>query len=271
MKNVASFENGIDPKYQKIVDYDKAEIDNPDTYSPSRMLYVDRISRVILWINKKFPQHENVTVGEIGSAQANMSLTLAEQGFKAIAVDIDQKFLDYGKMKYEKGDITWVCANIETLNIPRESLDVAIMGEIIEHCAYPEDVISKTLEFVKPGGYVVITTPNGSRLKTGLPTFGEFAKKEDRKKFEELQFGPDGNNHLFLFTLNEVDSLIPKNATVVSREYVGSTILLNRRTKWVFRIFPRKAFESFIRLLSKVPFLNKKTFNNIMVVIKKTA
>lgn len=271
MKSAFTLGEQIDPKFAKIVEYDKAEIDNPDKRQPSRMLYMDRINGVIDWVSRKFPQPEGVTVGEIGSAQGNMSMLLAERGFNALAIDINPDFLEYGKMKYEKGNIEWVHANIVTLNIPKESLDVAIMGEIIEHCAYPEDVIAKTLEFVKPGGYVVITTPNGARVKTGLPTFGEFSKKEDRKKFEELQFGPDGNNHLFLFTLSEVDSLIPKNAKVISRSFVGSTILLNRRTKWFFRIFPVRMFEKLIRMLSGIPWLNVKTFNNIMVVIQKNA
>lgn len=271
MKSAYSLDQNIDPKFAKIVAYDKAEIDNPDKREPSRMLYVDRIRGVIDWICKKFPEASGVTVGEIGSAQGNMSMLLAERGFKALAIDINPDFLEYGKMKYEKGDISWIHANIVTLNIPKNSLDVAIMGEIIEHCAYPEDVIAKTLEFVKPGGYVVITTPNGARVKTGLPTFSEFSKKEDRKKFEELQFGPDGNNHLFLFTLSEVDSLIPQGAKVVSRSFVGSTVLLNRRTKWFFRIFPVSIFEKLIRFLSRIPGLNVKTFNNIMVVIQKNA
>lgn len=271
MKSVFAIKENIDPKYAKIVAYDEAEIDNPEKYLPSRMLYMHRIEKVVSWISKKFQNLEGVQVAEIGCAQGNMSLKLAEKGFKVFAVDIDEKFLEYGKLKYEKGDITWVRANIEELNIPKESIDVAIMGEIIEHCAYPEDVIAKTLEFVKPGGYVFITTPNGSRVKTGLPTFGQFSAKEDRKKFEELQFGPDGNNHLFLFTLQEVTSLIPQNAKIVESGYLGSSILLNRRTYKLFKIFPYGMFVGILNMLAKIPFINKKTFNNIYTVIQKTA
>ncbi len=45
---------------------------------------------------------------EIGCAQANMSLLLAESGYDCTACDIDADAIAYGRKKFEHGSMNWV-------------------------------------------------------------------------------------------------------------------------------------------------------------------
>lgn len=269
MKNSYDLEGQIDAKYQMLLNYDKREIDNPDKYQPCGFYYLDKLKTVISIIKREFPAPDQVRIGDFACAQGNISLILAESGYEMSAIDINPTFIEYSKMKYEKGKIEWIVGSIESLNFPAEILDVAIAGELLEHCAYPEEIMEKILGFVRPGGLLILTTPNGSKCKTSLPTFKQVSSKEQRKMFEERQFGPVGKHHLFLFKLKEIQCILPPEAEIIDKGYLGGTTLMNRYTKLFCKLFPLQFVQDVNRVLSKVPVINTKTFNNIYVVLRK--
>jgi len=269
MRNSYQLEGQIEAKYDKILNYDKQEIDNPDKYHPVRLLYLDRIRTIISIIQRKFPEPGIIRIGDIACAQGNIGLILAELGYQVFSVDINPTFIEYSKMKYEKGKMEWMVGNIDCLDFPENMLDVAIVGELIEHCAYPEEVVEKIMRYVRPGGLLILTTPNGARIKAGLPTFSQVLSKETRKLFEGRQFGPSGEDHLFLFKLGEVKYVVPSNARIVEKGYLGSTILVNKYSYHFLKLFPIRLVESSIRTLSRVPVVNSKTFGNIYAILVK--
>ncbi len=268
MKNCYEIEKQLDKRHDKILSFDKIEIDNMDKYHHKRLNYLDRLNTVISIIQKIFPVASQVKVGDFACAQSNLSLILAELGYKVVAVDISPMFIDYSKMKYEKGEIEWFAGNINNLGFTEDMLDIAVAGELIEHCAYPEEIIEKIFIFIRPGGFLILTTPNGARLKTTLPTFKQVFKKEQRKIFEEKQFLPSGEHHLFLFKLEEIKHILPKGKKVVEKGYLGGTILVNKLLPFL-KLLPVQAIAWITSILRKIPLINRKTFNNIYVVLKK--
>jgi 2-polyprenyl-3-methyl-5-hydroxy-6-metoxy-1,4-benzoquinol methylase len=269
MKNSYDLERQIDAKYQSILDYDKKEIDNPDKYHPSRLHYLDRIRTILSIVQRKFPVPDQVKIGDFACAQGNVALLLAEIGYKVVAIDINNTYIEYSKKKYEKGDISWMVGNVDNLGLSQNSFDIAIVGELIEHCAYPEEIIEKVLSCVKPGGYLILTTPNGALIKTKLPTFRQVRAKEARRLLMERQFGPSGEDHLFLFRLEEIDYIVPKKARIMELGYLGGSILVNKYSYHFLKLFPIRLVDYFIRSLSKVPLINKKTFINIYAILVK--
>lgn len=269
MKNCYDIGKKCDKKYYKILNFDKVEIDNPDKYNPSRLYYFDRLQSIISLIKRMFPNPDKIKIGDFGCAQGNLSLILAELGYRVFAIDICSTFIEYSKMKYEKGEIDWIVGNIDSLEFPANVLDIAMLGELIEHCAYPEEIIGKTLKYIRPGGILILSTPNGSRIKTLKPTFKKVLGKEQRKMFEEKQFGPDGENHLFLFKLEEIKYIVPKEAIIKEKGYSGGTILINKYSILFLKLFPLQLVECGIRILSRVPIINRMTFNNVYVILEK--
>jgi len=270
MKN-SNLLHSASKKITKIIEFDKMEIDNPVYYHPQKLAYMDRINYIINYI-KKIYIPTNTRIAEFGCAQANMSLLLAQEGYETYAIDIEKEFLEYSKLKYEYGKITWILSNVEELSLEKK-FDVIILGEVIEHCAYPEEIIKNITDFLKVNGVLIITTPNGSRIRTKLKTFTHFKEPAKRKEFEQFQFGPDGDNHLFLFTLNELSLIIPGNLKLISKGYLGSTILFSYLYK-LRNIFPNNLVKyntllKIIRGLSHMYIFNKLTFNNIFIILKK--
>src|SRR5579859_4816014 len=200
MKNSFELTKTLSERFSTLLQVDQREIDNPDPYKPACRNYMDRIEKVVDLVARRVPLGR--TVAEIGCAQGNMSLLLAERGYKVQAIDLNPEFLNYSRMKYEKGDIEWVHSNLEDLE-KDVRFDAIILAEIIEHCAWPEKVIQGALERLNPGGFLVVTTPNAEKVGEHLPTFSNFNSEEKRKELEKAQFGPAGEDHLFLFTMGE--------------------------------------------------------------------
>jgi 2-polyprenyl-6-hydroxyphenyl methylase/3-demethylubiquinone-9 3-methyltransferase len=76
---------------------------------------------------------------------------------------------------------------------------------MIEHVAHPERILAEIRRVLRPRGLLLLSTPNGGRLRTGLPTFSQI---KDRTPFEARQFQPDSDGHLFLYRRDELGPLL---------------------------------------------------------------
>lgn len=70
--------------------------------------------------------------------------------------------------------------------------DYVIFADVLEHLRYPEYIIQKTLNYLKPDGYILTSIPNISHnaIILGLK----------RGKFTYTQYGLLDNTHIHLFT-----------------------------------------------------------------------
>ena len=58
-------------------------------------------------------------------------------------------------------NVTWVDCNLNfSLPLPPEHFDCIISTEVIEHLENPRAVVRECFRLLKPGGYLVMTTPN---------------------------------------------------------------------------------------------------------------
>lgn len=270
MRNSYSLGINLEKTFRSIMQYDKNEIDNPDEYSLSKINYMNRINKVISVIKKHFEPSLNIKIADFGCAQGNISLILAEMGYKVFAVDMRQDFLEYSKLKYEKGEIEWICLNIENIKdcYKNEFFDAIVLGELIEHCAYPENILQIAFHLLKKGGILIITTPNGNYLKNKLPTFSSIKECKSRSALEINQFGPDGVNHLFLFDINDIKGMLPAGAQIEQRGFIGSAII-NRHSCRLLRFLPSHFIYWSIEIFEKLPFLNRVLSLGIYWIIVK--
>jgi len=66
---------------------------------------------------------------------------------------------------------------IERIRLPEESVDVVASFEVIEHLFRPEEFVSQCIRFLKPGGIVFLTCPNGQGFE--VATLKEHAQSVD--------------------------------------------------------------------------------------------
>ena len=140
---------------------------------------------------------------DVAGAGGNFSLPLAEKGYRVVWNDLREELIPYLELKYEKGDITYCPGNIFEQTF-EELFDCILACEIIEHVAHPDEFLMKLATLLKPGGVVVLTTPNGSYFNNRLPSFIECA---DPSIYESVQFKPNSDGHIFLFTPAEIKLL----------------------------------------------------------------
>lgn len=140
------------------------------------------------------------TVLDVGCAQATLALLLAESGRSVTAVDIRPQFLEYAKTRYERGEIRFIAANVfEAGDIG--TFDLVFANQIIEHLVYPARFLAELSRFAKPGGVLVVSTPNHAYFKTSGPSYKELG---DPAAHEHKQFSAGGGDHFFAYTEAEL-------------------------------------------------------------------
>lgn len=105
----------------------------------------------------------------------------------------------------------------------KDSFDIVVSTEVVEHLYYPEEVFKKINYILKLDGYFVGSVPNAFNLKNRFRLF--FARKEDTPLGEPT--------HINQFSYQELDSLLKRYFKEV--EIVP---LVQNKWKWFAKIFP---------------------------------
>jgi len=261
------------PEHRFLYEYDIKEWHSPSFLDIHASGYRNRIT-LVLQLIRRF-KRPPASILEVGCAQANMSLLLAEMGYETTALDINPHFLEYARRKHEYGQCHFVASNFFELEDDFGPFDVVICGEVIEHVAYPEALLAKTACYLKPAGILVLTTPNGSWRGNTLPTYSS-VKRRDRKTFEINQFAPD--QHLFLYTDTELGELLGEAgfqslAVRKINTYWRAAVL--KRARAVEKIMPKamarglaRAVTAVDRAICRVPILERNTAYHLVVVAR---
>jgi 2-polyprenyl-6-hydroxyphenyl methylase/3-demethylubiquinone-9 3-methyltransferase len=174
---------------------------------------------------------------DIAAAQGNFSITLAEMGYNVTWNDLRADLAEYVRLKQERGEIHFAPGNAFELNFP-SPFDAVLITEIIEHVAHPDEFLMKTAQLVKPGGYIVMTTPNGAYFRNALPRFSDCP---DPGIYEGVQFKPNSDGHIFLLHPDEIGMLAARAGLQVEEIALFTNPLTNGHMKMelLLRVLPR--------------------------------
>jgi len=100
------------------------------------------------------------TILEIGSGLGYVTYALAQRGFAARGLDVSGAAVDAARRRF--GDL-YVQGDLAAHAASRGGeYDVVLACEVIEHLEDPVGFVRSALALVKPGGRLVLTTPNRS-------------------------------------------------------------------------------------------------------------
>jgi len=118
---------------------------------------------------RQFARHfptQTTTVLDVGCSTGRGGRVLKELNHELQMVGLDCLESRLSKLPADAYDRT-ICSYTTNIDADDASLDVVVAGEFIEHI-YPDEVLQTLREFyrvLKPGGRVLLTTPNPNYLK----------------------------------------------------------------------------------------------------------
>jgi len=110
--------------------------------------------------------------------------------FTIVAADVDHDLLRSRKAQFP--DLRWLVADAHPLPFRDATFDALFAGELVEHLADPRPGLAEFHRVLRPGGTLILTTPNRRRL----------ANRADRS---ERPYSPD---HLSELSYDEARALI---------------------------------------------------------------
>jgi 2-polyprenyl-6-hydroxyphenyl methylase/3-demethylubiquinone-9 3-methyltransferase len=187
--------------------------------------YRNRLDQTLRLLSEVLPPPARVL--DVAAAQGNFSLALAERGYAVTWNDIRSDLVDYVRLKHETGQLSFAPGNAFELSFA-EPFDAILITEIIEHVAHPDKLLEKMAELVRPGGFIVMTTPNGAYFRNRLPRFSDCA---DPGAFEPAQFKPDTDGHIFLLHRDEIGPMARRAGLRVDHLALFTNPLTNGHVK----------------------------------------
>ncbi len=123
----------------------------------------------------------------------------------------------------------------EPFDFPDAMFDVVFAGEVLEHIFDVDAVLSEAHRVLKPGGHLVVTTPNlaalGRRIMLLL----------NRNPHIEISFTGEAAGHIRYFIQSTLFDLLGKHGFRVT-DYVSDVVNFDRkghgRSLWLARLFP---------------------------------
>jgi SAM-dependent methyltransferase len=124
---------------------------------------------------------------DVGAREGDQTRWLERRGYQVTSVDVDPQFPECLK----------VDAN-ERLPFESESFDLVWCSEVIEHLHKPDFAMSELRRVTRPGGHLVLTTPNSyALLFRAMALFGFTPQRIQRK------------DHIQFFDLADIERLAP--------------------------------------------------------------
>jgi 2-polyprenyl-3-methyl-5-hydroxy-6-metoxy-1,4-benzoquinol methylase len=105
------------------------------------------------------PADKVLDILDVGCGSGANSLALAEKGHRLHGVDISAAAIE----QYRRHGFDGRVADIESgLGYPDASFDLVFCSEVIEHMTSPELLVADSHRVLKPGGKLILSTPNSA-------------------------------------------------------------------------------------------------------------
>ena len=189
---------------------------NAADYFASDGLKENKITAIPLRIAQLKQGHH---VLDIGCGRGELVLQSARLGATAIGIDYSQSAIDIAnKTKARlceniRKNATFFCVNAEALEFDDDSFDRVFLMDVVEHVSPGEleTILNEAARVLKPGGMLVIHTPNiwtrtwGYWIKSALllPVRGRIPVHPVVRQFRLLKSDPDYDEHKILLHINE--------------------------------------------------------------------
>lgn len=142
-----------------------------DRYRGSTKLITERLQVYLPFLHPLLALDDEHRAIDLGCGRGEWLGVLTEQGFNALGVDLDDGMLEQCRVEgyaVENGDAV---AKLKSL---ADASHVLVSGfHIAEHVPFPvlQELVGQALRVLKPGGLLILETPNAENLMVGTNSF----------------------------------------------------------------------------------------------------
>lgn len=139
---------------------------------------------------------------DVGCGAGRVAVALAKRGFEVDALDVETRVVEQAKEFAARSGaaVRFFAADFQKPDprFPDETYDAVVCSEVLEHVEPWRDVVANIRRVLKPGGLLVLTTPNDPRQFSVLD---EYAGHVRRFQWSELASGLSGFAVLEAYTV----------------------------------------------------------------------
>jgi 2-polyprenyl-3-methyl-5-hydroxy-6-metoxy-1,4-benzoquinol methylase len=204
-----------------------------------------------------------IDILDVGCAQATLALLLAERGHRVTAVDLRPDFLEYARSRHTHGDVRFLQANALEEDLPGE-YDLVFANQIIEHLVFPQAFVARLRRNLRPGGRMVLTTPNAHYVRNRLPTFTQLG---DPHQWAHLQHTADADGHFYAYTAQELVTVCRDAglASVTHRFFESPFISGHMKLRYLHGAVPASLLRGLDRAALAVPGIAARLAHQLLV------
>jgi len=215
-----------------------------NTHAPTIRESYLRTAKFQVRLIQKYASGTNLL--DIGCAQGFFLFSASKAGYTAKGIEISQDAAEYAIREF---GLDVEAKPFEELRFADNHFDVVTLWQVLEHVPYPLMILKEVQRILKPGGLVVVSTPNIE----GIPA------KILRKRWWDIK-----RLHINQFSTKTLTDILQnagfKNISSVSyRGYVSLSILLTMMLKYL------DAYKR-LKALFNPDFILGKFLNKIMLI-----
>lgn len=109
-----------------------------------------------------FPVTEGQRVLDVGCGSGVIAAAMAQSGARVLAIDGNKDAINYGRSTFGSDNLEFRLGLVDELKLPEASFDRIVCLEVLEHiyAAQGEALVASLGRLLKPGGKLLVTTPN---------------------------------------------------------------------------------------------------------------
>lgn len=108
-----------------------------------------------MFLSGGIPGHKRLL--DVGCGKGSFIARMREQGWDVEGLEVDADAVEYAR---SKSGLSVHLGSLENIHFPDDTFDVITSNHVIEHVHDPISLVQECLRVLKPGGRLVLATPN---------------------------------------------------------------------------------------------------------------